>query len=355
MANEKNKSALRSQLSKLTDNGINNNYGEWETKAFHSFRTWDLWKYIEGPNSTAPVIPILHKDQTHHGVDDNNTIATVYVRGNQAEYDQAVHNAEPWMAANNLCLSKIVHAIPTHQLHLIKSAIYAKQAWESLRSVYQPRNSLHASTLKSDIITYRCQPSMNIVRWLNDMQRLYNTLCGTDTDCMTDHHFTLAILDNMPQNGTWHDFLSGLQNKVREHDSRGTPISSIDFIISICKEFWFCHHNEPQNNTLVFSARSKADKRGVKRNHAVGQGESTPTNKHVHNTDKNCSNTHCGAPRGHLFEDCIAYSGGSCAASVRSREAHQVSLRDSQLATSGSKPHWHYYEDLGGLYIHREA
>ena len=43
----------------------------------------------------------------------------------------------------------------------------------------------------------------------------------------------------------------------------------------------------------------------------------------------------------------------SCAASVRSREAHQVSLRDSQLATSGSKPHWHYYEVLGGLYTQR--
>ena len=43
----------------------------------------------------------------------------------------------------------------------------------------------------------------------------------------------------------------------------------------------------------------------------------------------------------------------SCAASVRSREAHQVSLRDSELATSGSKPHWHYYEDLGGLYTQR--
>ena len=215
------------------------------------------------------------------------------------------------MAANNLCLSKIVHTIPTHQLHLIKSAIYAKQAWESLRSVYQPRNSLHASTLKSDIITYRCQPSMNIACWLNNMQRLYNTLCGTDTDCMMDRHFALAILNNMPQNGTWRNFLSGLRNKVHEHDSCGTPISSIDFIISIHKEFWFCHHDKPQNNTLVFSARSEADKRGVKRNCAVGQGESTPTNKHVCNTDKNCSNTHCGAPRGHFFEDCIAYGGGS--------------------------------------------
>ena len=237
MAKEKNESALRSQLSKLTDDSINNNYGEWETKAFHSFRTWDLWKYIEGPNSTPPVIPVLHEDQTHHGVDNNNALATVHVRGNRAEYNQAVRNAQPWMAANNLCLSKIVHAVPTHQLHLVKSVIYVKQAWESLCSVYQPGNSLCASTLKSDIITYRCQPSMNIACWLNDMQRLYNTLCGTDTDCMTDRHFTLAILDNMPQDGTWRDFLSRLRNKVHKHDSRGTPISSINFIISICEEF----------------------------------------------------------------------------------------------------------------------
>ena len=50
--------------------------------------------------------------------------------------------------------------------------------------------------------------------------------------------------------------------------------------------------------------------------------------------------------------DVVTYS-ESCAASVHSREAHQVSLRDSQLATSGSKPHWHYYEDLGGLYTQR--
>lgn len=81
MADEKNESALRSQLSKLTDDGTNNNYGEWETKAFHSFRTWDLWKYIEGPTSVAPVILALRKDQTHYGVDNNNALATVHVMG----------------------------------------------------------------------------------------------------------------------------------------------------------------------------------------------------------------------------------------------------------------------------------
>lgn len=184
------------------------------------------------------------------------------------------------MAANNLCLSKIVHAVPTHQLHLVKRAIYAKQAWESLRSVYQPRNSLWASTLESDIITYRCQPSMKITCWLNDMQRLYNTLCGTDPDCMTDHFFAFAILNNMPQDGTWHDFLSGLRNKVRDYDNHGTPVSSIDFITSIREEFWFRHGDDLQNNALVFSARSEVDRHGVKHDRAAAQDTTQlPTNK----------------------------------------------------------------------------
>jgi hypothetical protein len=39
--------AQRNQLPKLTDDGQNNNYGEWETKAYHILRSWDLWKYIE--------------------------------------------------------------------------------------------------------------------------------------------------------------------------------------------------------------------------------------------------------------------------------------------------------------------
>ena len=47
-------------------------------------------------------------------------------------------------------------------------------------------------------MAYRCQSDMNIAKWLNDMQRLYNSLCNLDVDRMTDHDFALAILDLMP-------------------------------------------------------------------------------------------------------------------------------------------------------------
>lgn len=136
MADEQNDSAHQSQLSKLTNDGINNNYGEWETRAFHSFWTWDLWKYIKGKQSTPPVIPPLTERHTYHGVDNQNQLATVHIPGNCAEHETAIRNAEPWMTANNLCLSKIIHTVPTQHLHLVKHTVYAKEVWESLHMVF---------------------------------------------------------------------------------------------------------------------------------------------------------------------------------------------------------------------------
>jgi gag-polypeptide of LTR copia-type len=103
------------------------------------------------------------------------------------------------MTGNNTALSKIIAAVPGHQLHLVKRVRYAKQAWDSLRSVYQPRKSHRASTIKGQIMAYRCLPDMNIATWLNDMQRLYNSLCDLDTESMADRTFALAILNLMPQ------------------------------------------------------------------------------------------------------------------------------------------------------------
>jgi hypothetical protein len=48
-------------------------------------------------------------------------------------------------------------------------------------------------------MTYRCTVDMNVAKWLTDMQCLYTTLCSVEVEQMTDHEFTLAILDLMPQ------------------------------------------------------------------------------------------------------------------------------------------------------------
>jgi hypothetical protein len=214
-----NETVHRTELPKIIDDGTNNNYGEWKTKSYHKLREWDLLKYIEGPTSVPPVIPPLRQRVTYHGVDDANNLSTTHVLGNEAEHQQAVLDTQPWMSGNNIALSRIVGALPSHQLHLAQKAQYAKQAWENLRSVYQPRNSLRAATIRGQIMTYRCGPDMNVAKWLNDMQCLYNSLCDHDNERMSDRNFALAILDLMPQDDGWRDFVSGLRAKVRDSDA----------------------------------------------------------------------------------------------------------------------------------------
>ena len=142
------------------------------------------------------------------------------------------------------------------------------------------------------------------------MQRHYTLLCNTDPNAMNDRAFALAILDNMVQDESWCSFLSALRSKVSEYDACDPPkpIVSIEFVTAICEEYWFRYRDDPQSNSYVFSARSEADKRGSKRTRPLNANNPPP--KRTRN-DKHCSNTHCGAQRGHDFNECIAYGGGS--------------------------------------------
>jgi hypothetical protein len=54
-------SSHRAELPKLTDDSVNNNYGEWKMKSYHKLHEWDLLKFIEGPDSIPPEIPPLQE------------------------------------------------------------------------------------------------------------------------------------------------------------------------------------------------------------------------------------------------------------------------------------------------------
>ena len=146
----------RCDLPKLIDDGNDNNYGEWKIKSYYMLRAWDLWKYIEGPESAPPIIPALRETVTHCGIGVSGCKQTFYVDGNHAEYQQKAQESKPWMDANDLALTTIVNAVPSLQIHVVENAIYAKQAWESLRSVYQPINSRRAARIEHEIKTYLC-------------------------------------------------------------------------------------------------------------------------------------------------------------------------------------------------------
>jgi hypothetical protein len=242
---------------------------------------------------------------------------TIYVEGNSAEHKQKTEEAEPWMAANNLALAKIVCAVPGAQMYLVDDARYAKQAWESLRSFYQPLNSLRAKTVKHEIKTYHCTSDMDVEQWLIDMQRHYSTLYLLDEESLSDRGFALAILDNMPldDDASWHSFISDWRTKVQTRKDDDPPIAqpSSEVINAIRDECWLRKRNSPEYIARYFSARVEADKKKAQKRSRAPDAASTSNSAKRPRTssDKFCTNPHCGTPNGHTFIDCIAYGGGS--------------------------------------------
>jgi gag-polypeptide of LTR copia-type len=164
------------ELPKIIDNNVNNNYGEWVFKSHLKLQGWDLWKYIEGPESIPPSIPPLCTPHTVQANDTKGKTHEFEIPGNVEERDQKIKDATPWMAANNTALSKIASTIPSEQIYLIQNVKYVVQAWINLQEYYRPFNSNCAQKIKKDIFAYQCKPTMDITQWLNDMQHLYSLL-----------------------------------------------------------------------------------------------------------------------------------------------------------------------------------
>jgi hypothetical protein len=174
--------ARRGTLPALTDDGNSNNYNEWVTKSRHSLKTWGLWKYIDGPHSIPPIIPPLSEAQEITAPDKDGVPHTVFLSDTTEAHQMKTKEAEPWTEANDLVHTKIINATPHSQLHLVEDTPYAKVAWERLASTYQPQNSLRATSLKKDIINYRCSPDMDVGQWLHNVKELYSTLSCMDRD-----------------------------------------------------------------------------------------------------------------------------------------------------------------------------
>jgi hypothetical protein len=301
-------------LPKLIDDGNNNNFGEWQKKSYLQLLSWDLWKYIDGPDSAPPDIPILRQTTAHQGTDqDGSNPRTYYVTGNADEFNAKSKAAKPWMAANNITLSKIGRAVPGDQFHIIDHIRYAKEAWQSLHSHYQPRNSLRSSSLKSYILRNRCAPESDVGVWLSEMQRLYSTLCDLDPGSLSQLVFILAVLDNMPQDPGWLEFLCKLKNKVRKLDESQPPlpIDSKLFISKIRDQWWLRTQNGdgPQISSHVFTTRTELDRKPPKRSRASDTPVSGAKRARLTN-DKSCTNPNC-ARKGHTITECITFGGGN--------------------------------------------
>jgi hypothetical protein len=305
--------APNAELPKIVDDGENNNYAEWKTRSQCKLRSWGLWKYIEGLDSMLPNVPILRETYVQRGKDKHGTLQDYTVDGNSEEYHKKVAEAKPWVTGDKLVLDKIISATPSNILPLVQNIPHAKQAWEALHSTYQPTNSIHAATVRADIITYQCTLDMDISYWLKDMQHQFHILRDMDPGQMTNHDFVLIILNNMPQDESWQSLVTGLRAKLKDCDDHKPPlpIISLDYLTAIREESWYRNRNNPQLSAHVFTACAEAERRGSKCSRMSDASTSGSAKRPRVSNDRMCTNMHCAFQKGHTFLECIAYMGGS--------------------------------------------
>ncbi|TDL13284.1 hypothetical protein BD410DRAFT_735555, partial [Rickenella mellea] len=219
------KSERSDDLVKLVDHGTENNFGEFRTKNKFILEDLDLWKYIEGPLSFPPVVPALVQPTTHRGTNSQGVEDTFTMPGNAVEVEAAKLAAEPWLKGNTKTITKIIKAVPADQVHLVQEAVYAKEAWRALCSVYQPGNSVRAASIKTSIMSLRCTSGTDVGQWLTSLQRLRARLCSIEPDSMTDREFALTILNLMPQDSNWRNFVSGLRSRTLAKQASGEIVT----------------------------------------------------------------------------------------------------------------------------------
>jgi hypothetical protein len=300
-------SARRGTLSHLTDDGNENNYSSWVTKSSHSLRGWGLWKYIEGPYSDPPFIPSLHEAQVITAPDEGGIQRTVIIPSNVEEHRKKTLEAEPWMEANALALSKLVNAAPQCQMHLVEDAKFAKLAWEDLRSAYRPRNCVRATSIRSDITQSRCTPDMDVGQWVNHLSELYSSLCAFSRRYLSETEFVASLIDNMPKSDPWAQFVSNLRDRLADYDETGKRITALEFTTRIKDEAWQRKRDNPNASSQAFSTNSGGKH---SRSRPSNTSSTSPSSNKRQRTDIVCTNQYCKSGKGHTIENCFAYCGG---------------------------------------------
>ena len=269
-----------------------------------------------GDEATPPQIPAPFPARIIRGVDANGTHVEIHSPGNQAAVDAAKVAAAPWHKKNNQALDFITNAVGDDLLYLVKHANYAAEAWASLRVALQPSNSIRALAIKQRIISYMCEPGFNTATWLDDCQQMYDELYNMDSESMSDVEFTKTLLNNMPIDSNWRNFLSGLR---QEYSKRTVHPGSIEVINTICDEYWIQNRNDPQSYGTAFSA--KLNVQSAKRRIGDDGRGALGDNKRAHTQgtdqqpwkDKNklrCTVKDCESPTRHEAPDCFVYEGG---------------------------------------------
>ena len=292
----------RRRLAKLNDDGEQNDYAHWIIKAKLKLRSLELWKYIEGPDSTPPVIPALVPTVTRQAKSTaTNTMIEIRDEGNESIVNLAKKVAEPWLAGDLAALELIVEAVPTQKVAVVALCEHAKDAWKALADEYMPINRQRARHLYQAIMAYRC-PTGRVLVWIDNIRELYFKLCNQDSTSMSDTVFAHTIVNLLPNEDPWITFTNTLREKMLTADNDGKPLTLSTVFQLIREQQWSTDSNDPNSVDRLLGKRSASP------TPVINAAGSQPFKRN--RFDLRCSNKYCERPIGHTIENCFAYEGG---------------------------------------------
>jgi hypothetical protein len=236
----------------LKASAVTNNYAEWARKAETAFDDMGVLNVIKEP---APVQPKPIKDKEVDVVVDGQLKKGI-IKGNQEAIDRWEEDNKEWLKKNKTALRWITNSVDGSVMSVIRSCNTAKEAWENLQAEFRPVNNVISSNLRKRILTYVCEPEMNVNEWILDMRRLYDRLVDVDPYAMSDEDFARTLLDLLPSTTTWRNFLSGRRDILSR---KGTKSKLV--IEAIRTEYFAIHKDDQEVLGEIYSARATASKR----------------------------------------------------------------------------------------------
>jgi hypothetical protein len=142
---------------------------------------------------------------------DGSTQHTVVLAGNEEKITKLKAKYADWFKKNAQALAEITEATQSELMYLVKCCDTAKDIWDNLKATLQPANATRSITLVQQISGYCFHSHYNIGKWLNNLERLRDSLCDIDPNAMSGQEYAQIIINNMPIGHSWHNFVAWLR------------------------------------------------------------------------------------------------------------------------------------------------
>ena len=161
------------------------NYASWKLKLEDILTEQGLWDYVNGDANLSPT-----------AAEDDKT---------------------KWCKKDRLALSAICLHVADQCMVYVASATTAKEAWDTLKEMYQERGPIGIILVRRKLFQARCDESKSIETHIREM-RGYQQELATLGEKLSEKDFAITLLTSLPD--TWDAFISTIDTTTLESASR---------------------------------------------------------------------------------------------------------------------------------------